>query len=141
MNEEYKIAQMEKPDDAVWNAVGGGINNFNTQQIGECKELNLCFVLYAPNQEVVGGVIGNTYWGWFYIGLMWVKEELRGLGHGRRLMEQAEEEARRRGVKNVYLDTFSFQAPNFYIKQGYQVFGVLPDFPPGHQRYFLTKQL
>lgn len=141
MNEEYTIAQVEKPDDPVWNAVGGGISHFNRQQVGESNERDLCFVVYAPNQEIVGGVIGNSYWGWLYISLLWVKEELRGLGFGRRLMEQAEEEARRRGVTNVYLDTFSFQAPDFYLKQGYQVFGVLPNFPAGQQRIFLTKQL
>jgi GNAT superfamily N-acetyltransferase len=141
MSEEYEIVHIEKPDDAVWNAVGGGIYNFNTQQVGESKEHRLCFVLYAPDQEIVGGVIGETYWGWLYISLMWVKEELRGRGYGQRLLEHAEDEAQRRGVKNVYLDTFSFQAPNFYKQHGYHVFGELQNFPPGHQRYFLTKQL
>jgi hypothetical protein len=53
----------------------------------------------------------------------------------------AEAEARQRGAQHAYLDTFSFQAPGFYKKHGYQVFGELQDFPPGHQRYFLTKQL
>ncbi len=53
----------------------------------------------------------------------------------------AEEEARGRGAKNAYLDTFSFQAPDFYKQHGYQVFGELKDFPPGHQRYFYKKQL
>jgi len=86
-------------------------------------------------------VIGATYWDWFYINLMWVKDELRGHGYGHRLLTLAEDEARRRGAKNVYLDTFSFQAPDFYKQHGYQVFGELQDFPPGHQRYFLTKHL
>jgi N-acetylglutamate synthase-like GNAT family acetyltransferase len=53
----------------------------------------------------------------------------------------AENEARKRGAKHVFLDTFSFQAPGFYTQHGYQVFGELKDFPPRHQRYFLTKQL
>jgi GNAT superfamily N-acetyltransferase len=86
-------------------------------------------------------VIGEIYWGWFYLDLLWVKDELRGRGYGHRLLTLAEQEARQRGAKNVYLDTFSFQAPNFYKQHGYQVFGELEDFPPGHQRYFLTKQL
>jgi len=41
----------------------------------------------------------------------------------------------------IYLDTFSFQTPAFCQRHGYQVFGTLPDFTPGHQRYFFTKQL
>jgi ribosomal protein S18 acetylase RimI-like enzyme len=86
-------------------------------------------------------VIGATYWDWFSIDLIWVKEELRGRGYGHRLLTLAENEARQRGAKNAHLDTFSFQAPSFYKQHGYQVFGELADFPPGHQRYFLRKQL
>lgn len=141
MSEEYQIAQIDKPDEPVWEAIGGGINNFNSQQVGDSNEVRLCFVIYAPDREIVGGVIGETYWGWCYISLLWVKEELRGQGFGHRLLEHAEDEARRRGAKNVYLDTFSFQAPAFYKKHGYQVFGELRNFPSGHTRYFLSKQL
>ncbi|MFZ5879019.1 MAG: GNAT family N-acetyltransferase [Chloroflexota bacterium] len=70
--------------------------------------------------------------------LLFIKEELRGCGYGHRLLEMAEKEARNRGAKHVFLDTFSFQAPGFYTQHGYQVFGELTDFPPGHRRYFLT---
>lgn len=141
MTDGYQIVSIDRPGDPVWEAVGGGIQLFNTQQVGESSEKRLCVVLYAPDQEIVGGVIGETYWGWFYLSLMWVKDGLRGQGYGSRLLERAEEEARRRGVKYVYLDTFSFQAPEFYKKHGYQVFGELPDFLPGHKRFFLSKQL
>jgi len=81
------------------------------------------------------------HWDWFYIDLLFLKEELRGQGYGHRILTMAEEEARRRGAKNAYLDTFSFQAPAFYKEHGYQMFGELKDFPPGHQRYYFKKQL
>jgi len=138
MPEEIQIISLENPE---WNIIGGGIHNYNIQQAGDPHEQNLCFVLQAPGQEIVGGIIGATHWDWFYINLMWISEELRGLGYGQRLLLLAEEEARQRGAKNAYLDTFSFQAPGFYQKYGYRVFGELPDFPTGHQRYYLTKQL
>ena len=138
MDEEYNIVKVDKPE---WGVIGGGISNFNKEQAGDDNGQNLCFVLQAPNQEIVGGVIGATYWDWFYVDLMWIKEELRGHGHGHRLLTLAEDEARKRGAKKAHLDTFSFQAPEFYKQHGYQVFGELQDFPPGHQRYFLTKQL
>ena len=141
MNEEYQIVYVDKPDDSIWETIGGGIQNYNTQQAGADQGRNLCFVLRAPNQDIVGGVIGATYWDWFYINLMWVQEELRGRGFGHRLLTLAENEARHRGAKHAYLDTFSFQAPGFYQRYGYQIFGELRDFPLGHQRYFLTKQL
>jgi GNAT superfamily N-acetyltransferase len=141
MEEKHSIIQIEEPDNSAWKAIGGGIHDFNVQQAGETQHRSLCFLLYAASQEIVGGLIGKTYWGWLYIDLLFIKDELRGCGYGHRLLELAEEEARQRGAKNVYLDTFSFQAPDFYKKHGYHVFGELKDFPPGHQRYFFTKSL
>ena len=141
MDEEYNIVYVDKPEESAWGIIGRGISNYNEQQTGDQNFQRLCFVLHAPDQEIVGGVIGATYWDWFYLDLMWIKDELRGRGYGHRLLTRAEEEARQRGAKNVYLDTFSFQAPEFYRQHGYQIFGELDDFPPGHQRYFLTKQL
>ena len=141
MDEDYHILYVDEADESVWRAIGGGIRNYNIQQAGDHKHQSVCFVLNSPDQEIVGGVIGETYWDWFYINLLWVKDELRGRGYGHRLLTAAEAEARQRGAKNAYLDTFSFQAPGFYKQHGYRVFGELQDFPPGHQRYFLTKQL
>ena len=141
MNEEYKIVNLEKPDETAWSLIGGGLHQFNIQQAGDDHGKPLCFVLYAPDQELVGGIIGETHWEWLYVNLMFLREDLRGRGYGQRLLRLAEEEARKRGAKNAYLDTFSFQAPAFYEKQGYEVFGELQEFPPGHQRYYLRKKL
>jgi GNAT superfamily N-acetyltransferase len=138
MDNELPCVKVEKPE---WEIIGGGIEAFNQEKAGEDNAKSLCFVVYAPDQEIVGGVIGATYWDWLHVDLMWVKEEFRGRGYGQRLLELAEDEARQRGAKQVYLDTFSFQAPDFYKKHGYQVFGILQDFPSGFQRYFLTKLL
>jgi len=141
MDEEYRIVCVDKPDGSVWEAIGGGISRYNKQQAGDDKPQRLCFVLQTPDQTIVGGVIGVIYWDWLCIDLMWIKDELRGQGYGRRLLTLVEDEARQRGAKHVQLDTFSFQAPDFYKHHGYEVFGELSDFPPGHQRYFLTKHL
>jgi GNAT superfamily N-acetyltransferase len=141
MNEEYAIVSVEKPTDPMWEAIGGGLHQFNVQRAGTPRGKSVCLMIYGPNQEIAGGLIGEIHWDWFYVNLMFVKEELRGHGYGHRLLTLAEDEARKFGAKNAYLDTFSFQAPGFYQKHGYQVFGELRDFPPGHQRYYLTKQL
>ena len=138
MDEGYQIVYVEKPE---WRVIGGGISTYNKQKAGDDKGQSLCFVLQGPGKEILGGVIGATHWDWLYIDLMWIEEAFRGRGHGQRLLRLAEEEARKRGARNAYLDTFSFQAPGFYKKQGYQVFGELKEFPPGHQRYYLKKQL
>ena len=141
MDEEFQIVNVEKPDDAMWEVIGGGIHHYNIQHGGTSESKPLCFVLYTPDKEIAGGLIGETHWGWLYMNLLFIKEELRGQGYGHRLLTLAEDEARQRGARNAYLDTFSFQTPDFYRQHGYQVFGELKDFPPGHQRYYLTKQL
>jgi GNAT superfamily N-acetyltransferase len=141
MDEEYQIVYVDKPEESAWGIIGRGVGNYNKQQAGDNQFQRLCYVLRTPDEEIVGGVLGEIYWGWFYLDLIWVKDELRGRGYGHQLLTRAEDEARQRGAKNVYLDTFSFQAPDFYIQHGYQVFGELQDFPVGQQRYFLKKQL
>ena len=89
----------------------------------------------------MGGVIGATHWDWFYLNLMWIKAEHRGLSYGRQLLMLAEEKARERGARHAYLDTFSFQAPDFYRANGYELFGELTDYPLQHHRYYFSKEL
>jgi len=101
MNENYQIVYADKP---AWGIIGPAISAYNTQQAGKDNGKNLCFVLRGPDDEVVGGVIGSTFWNWLHIDLMWVKEELRGQGYGRRLLELAEEEGRKRGAEKADLD-------------------------------------
>lgn len=141
MDEEYQIACVDDPEQSAWGIIGRGVGNYNRQQAGDANFQRLCFVLRAPDQEIVGGVMAEMFWGWLHIDLLWVKEELRGRGYGHRLLMLAEQEGQQLGAKNAYLDTFSFQALDFYEQRGYRVFGELADFPPGHRLYFLTKQL
>ncbi|HET6446991.1 MAG TPA: GNAT family N-acetyltransferase, partial [candidate division Zixibacteria bacterium] len=123
MDEKYQIVYVEKPEESAWGIIGRGVGSYNTQQAGDNQFQRLCFALHGSDSEIVGGVLGEVYWGWFYVDLLWVKEDLRGQGYGHRLLAMAEDEARKRGAKNAYLDTFSFQAPEFYKDHGYHVFG------------------
>jgi GNAT superfamily N-acetyltransferase len=138
MDKKIEIKYLEEP---AWEVIGGGISTFNTKMAGDDHGKNLCFVLENADGDVLGGVIGVTFWNWLFINLMWLPENLRGMGYGQKLLEMAEEKGRERGAKFAYLDTFSFQAPGFYEKFGYREFGKLEDFPPGHTRYFMMKDL
>jgi len=138
MEEHFTIVYEDQP---AWGVIGGAITAYNTQQAGDDHGENLCFVLRNSEDEIVGGVIGATYWDWLYINLMWVREDLRRQGYGRQLLEQAEALGRQRGARHAHLDTFTFQAPEFYQKLGYRMFGELHDCPPGHTRIYLVKDL
>src|SRR5262249_49498099 len=90
---------------------------------------------------IVAGVVGTINWNWLSISLFWVSEPLRRSGFGRRLLNEIEQIAIGRGCTHAHLDTFSYQARPFYERHGYEVFGVLDDYPPGHQRFFMRKKL
>jgi GNAT superfamily N-acetyltransferase len=135
----FRIEYVENAERSVWGPIVEGLKSFNRDSAGADNMQELVMAVYSRENELVGGVIADTYWEWLFINVMWVKPELRGLGLGRKLLLAAEQKARERNVKHAYLDTFSFQAPEFYQKLGYSVFGELKDFPPGHARYFMVK--
>ena len=101
----------------------------------------LAVILRHPERGTVGGLIADTVWGWLQVKQLWIADELRHRSFGRKLLLLAEAEAVRRGCHHALLDTFDFQALPFYEKEGYSVFGRLEDFPRGHVRYFVAKEL
>lgn len=91
--------------------------------------------------KIKGGITGGTYWDWLYIDSLWIEESMRLKGYGKKLLEVAEKEAKKRGCNNAHLDTHDFQAVNFYQKNGYEICGQLDDLPVGYNRYLLKKKL
>jgi ribosomal protein S18 acetylase RimI-like enzyme len=139
MNLTLVLEENASPEDL--RTVSDGLGDYNRAQVGPENYRPLRVFLRDAQKRVVGGLLGSTYWGWCSIDYLWVSEEVRGQGYGQALLEAAEEAARNRDCKNVNLDTMSFQAPAFYQKLGYRIFGQLDDFPTGYTRYYLTKQL
>ncbi|MFG3285124.1 GNAT family N-acetyltransferase [Streptomyces sp. NPDC048111] len=91
---------------------------------------------------LAGGLVGRTWAGWLHVELLWVDEAVRGGGLGSQLLARAEELARsERGCGFSRVETWDFQAPEFYRARGYAVVGVVPDYPPGVTEYTLTKPL
>ena len=115
---------------------------FNQDKVGSgMKWKVLALEMQGPKKELLGGLYGGTYWGWAYIELLWVDEKVRGTKVGESLVREAEKIAKQRGCHHGFLNTFSFQAPGFYKKLGYKVFGKISDFPKGHTRMWLSKAL
>lgn len=110
-----------------------------TQPGGGC---DISRKLCGENGEILGGIIAEVYgWDCAFVEGFWVDESVRGTGAGTRLLKAVEEEARRKGCSLIHLDTFDFQAKDFYLKQGYEIFGCLEGCPSGHRRYYLSKKL
>lgn len=89
----------------------------------------------------LAGLTGETFGNWLCIQFLFVSETLRGAGVGSRLLEAAENEAVRRGCKYAFVNTFSFQAPEFYIKHGYREVFTLEEYPYTGKRHYYTKEL
>jgi len=137
------IALTDDEDAATLKAVEDGLIGFNgaaTARPHDWRPLTLA-VRRAGEAAPAGGLLGRTFFNWLFVSLFYLPADLRGRGLGTELLRRAEAEARARGCVGAHLDTFGFQARGFYEKLGYAVFGTLPDCPPGHARFFLSKRL
>lgn len=98
--------------------------------------------IIKDRDKIIAGIAADVYvWNILFVSVFFVNEEYRGKGLGSILLEKVESEARSLGVKLSHLDTFDFQAKEFYEKHGYDVFGILDDCPKGHKRYYMKKYL
>ena len=138
--EQYRITVEQNPDPQDVASLVGGLVSYNASRAEPENYRPLAVFLRDAEGHIVGGALGHTHWGWLFVSHLWVAEQLRGGGFGRQLLAAAEREAVARGCRHAYLDTFSFQALPFYERLGYELFGVLEDFPAGHARYFLRKR-
>ena len=97
--------------------------------------------LYDPRQRVMGGLLAGTFWGCLEISVLWVEASVRGRGYGAALLATAEREAMARGCQMAIVRTFSFQAPGFYRRHGYEEFGQCEAGLAGHSLYYFRKRL
>jgi GNAT superfamily N-acetyltransferase len=92
-------------------------------------------------EQIVAGLHGWTWGGWLKVNYLWVSAKERRQGRGQQLLLMAEAEARKRGCSHAVLNSFSFQAPDFYRRLGYRIVSTLECFPEGHRSYTLVKDL
>ncbi len=136
-----QITEVVKPAKEDFEALKNGLNRYNEKHGASAKVLVVASSAKDENDEILGGILGELHWGWLYVKGLWVAEPARGKGIGALLLTKLEDYAASNGTTNFRLETTSFQALGFYEKQGYTVFGELPDIPPAHTSYFLKKQV
>lgn len=122
-----------------------GLFNYNMKHVSATNPENWIqyeYIVRNENLEIIAGILSTLgYWNGLEIKILWVKEEFRKSGIGTKLLIETENNAKAKGAIISFLDTFDFQAKDFYLKNGYTIFGVLDDFPIGHKRYYLQKKL
>lgn len=134
-----RLTDPRTPDLSDFDALRAGLNHFNERITGPLPRERLASFIKDEEGRVLGGIAGEIKWGWLHIEGLWVDERIRAAGWGTRLLAALEQAAHRRGITRIHLETTSFQALPFYQRQGYALFGELPDMPPGHITYFLKK--
>ncbi len=139
-----KIEVTDNPNPKDLNTISLGIQSFNKNYIGDvATEEDFKFAVFARNDvgKIVGGIRAIAFWNWLYIELLWLKDNYRGTGIGKQLLSNTEEFAVKNNFYRSRLETTNFQALEFYLKQGYEIFGKLDDLPVGHTTYYLKKEL
>ena len=140
MNPSYRIEQVDNPTPEAITSVKDGIRNYNHQH-GYEDLTPVAVFLRDTNQTIVGGVYGELGLDWLYIDLLWVADSHKKQGYGRQLMHSIEQYSLEQGTSNIHLATTSFQSLPFYYHVGYRLFGLIEDRPPGHNYYYLHKQI
>ena len=136
-----RIERTDAPTDEERQAILAPLRAYNTAQTGGSAPELVAWLVRDEHDEIVGGLYGRVFFRWLYIELLVVPEQARGRGTGSELMQMAEQLAREKDCVGIWLDTFDFQAPDFYRRHGFTECGKIEDYPPGHQRFFFQKRL
>ncbi|MFP4536419.1 MAG: GNAT family N-acetyltransferase, partial [Spirochaetaceae bacterium] len=102
------------------------------------------FVLFAKDDESgerIGGISCTIFGQWIDIDSLWVREDQRGKGIGSALLERSVERARKAGCTNAWVNTFSFQSPEFYLKHGFEKVFEQANYPKTSSRTFLVREI
>jgi GNAT superfamily N-acetyltransferase len=131
----------DAPEQAHVDRIAAGLDEYNLAETGVTDRRPLAVLARDPDTgEVVGGLTGRTTLGLLFVDLFHLPPDRRGSGLGGRILREAEREAVRRGCTAGVLYTLNFQAPGFYVRHGWQVFGEVPSID-GVSRIFLSKRL
>jgi GNAT superfamily N-acetyltransferase len=141
-DERFTLSLADAPGPQAIATIDDGLGAYNATQVGYWDARELAVLLTEPGSTtVLGGVLARTALGLLFINLVFLPEQARAGGIGRRMIQAVEAEAVRRGCRAATLCTINFQAPGFYEKLGYEEFGRVECDPLGTSRVFMRKQL
>jgi len=134
------LTREEEPDPETVRLFGDGLSGYNAQFVPGA-DWSPHWLIARDDAGAVGAGCRFVFeFDWTFISWLWVAEPYRRQGEGSRLLRAVEAESRERGQRGLYLDTFGFQAPQFYPRHGFVEFGRIADFPAGHDRIWLMKR-
>jgi GNAT superfamily N-acetyltransferase len=135
-----RIEFVDAPDEGQIEAVLNIISEAAERQRPGANYRSYGFLLKDETGTIIGGLTGYALYEWMFVQYLSVAEEVRGQGLGEALIERAEAWGREQGLGGMWLETFDFQAPDFYRKLGFVEFGAIENHPSGSRRIFFQKR-
>lgn len=135
---KFEIPELENEE--IDEFIANETRRYNSEFVPDDFETLSVYCRDSEN-SIIGGLTGKTYWNYLDIGFLWVHQNKRNSGIASELLQLAEVEAKQRGCEFSMLDTYEFQALEFYKKQGYSEFGQLDGYCGKYARYYLKKAL
>jgi GNAT superfamily N-acetyltransferase len=120
-------------------AIAEGLTQFNEGFLGPRRFVPVAITAKDDEGATVGGATGAVRYDRLVVDMLWVAEAYRGKGLGSKLLRAIEDEGRRLGAVQAFLDTFTFQAAPFYERFGYREIARIPDFFDGYDRIYMMK--
>jgi len=138
MNVQFVLNPPKNIKDVIYS----GLKSFNMRHLPDEDIQTLACYVEDDQGNFAGGLTGEIYTNTLFVEFLWVDDQHRDSGIGSMLMARVESEAKAFGVTDMYLDTYSFQAPNFYAKLGFKEMGRYKGFPTvGVDKIFLQKRI
>ncbi|UUM33006.1 GNAT family N-acetyltransferase [Vibrio japonicus] len=136
------IQFMLNPPKNIRDLIYNGLKSFNLKHFPDQEIQTLACVAEDPGGNFLGGLTAEIFTNTLFVEFLWLDDSNRSAGIGSKLMAEVELQAKRFGVTDIYLDTYSFQAPGFYAKLGFKEVGRYTGFPTeGVDKIFLQKKI
>lgn len=133
--------RLENKESLKAQEIGDLIRAYNRSKREEVESEPLNLYLEDEKGNLMAGLVAETFGNWLEIEYLFVKEELWGQGIGSKLLQRAESEAKKRNCRFAFVNTYQFQAPDFYLSHGYKEVFILQDYPYTGKRYYYQKDL
>lgn len=133
--------RLENRESKKTQELGNLIRAYNQSKREPSKSEPLNIYVEDEQGNLIAGMVAETFGHWLEIEYLYVQEDFRGQGIGSNILNRAEKEARERKCKYSFVNTYQFQAPDFYKKHGYEEVFALKEYPYTGERYYYTKEL
>ena len=118
-----------------------GLRDYAVDTVGDDGGFSPIAIEALEGDELVGGLLGRTFYGCAYISNLWVAPSHRHQGLGTSLVNQAIETAKERGCRICTVNTMSFFAPDFYLRLGFEIEHIREGYDGGHRYYTMSKRI